>query len=325
MTTPPHLHPLLSKTQFTLAKPTDWLHGYTLRTYPASIRLVPAEENAGRSFRVFHQGKFLYNVPVGLNTGRVGLTWTDTVDPATGYSVAVVEHPGGAIVLAGLDNVIIEVNYPGAMPYTCFYGQNKCTSVPLLNGTAQPYLDAIAKAGLKPQKAPRKWFTVAEAFNFPVGESTFRFEPRTEPGWSVKLTMDMNNSWWRVPQEKQSNYDLALSGATEALAEIASARASNYTYIDWLKFRAVTIGRNRKADFVAFHSPLSSFTRKPMSGQPVYGNRETIDHRNFDLLGDTMFFAGYIQANITVHGGVHEDTGPLRTKIYNEERLIPLR
>ena len=301
--------PLLSPHQHTLAKPTGWVSGTTLRNLPARVRFLPALSNSGRSIRILEKGILQHEFNVTLAGSQLGHTWTDAIDPATGQGVGVIEHPAAAVVLAGLDNVIMEVDYPKRRATTPFYAKGKCSSVALMNGTATPYLEAINKAGVISQNTPRSWHTFKTPLNLTFNNSTYTFHPRPLAGWSVTLTIPAYNVWWRKNEVLETRYDLTSSSAAHTLSTIANARPANYTFADYLMFKALTLGTARKADFAVMHAPWGN---APLDNQSPYSPDESVHHNHLDFLGDLFFFTGYLQADITVYNPHHPENHQLR-------------
>jgi|GEM_PF-5533333 len=298
-----------SRQQVSLAQTTEWVQGTTLRNIPAWVRFRPAPTNTGRVIQVTRHEKLLYQIRVSLVSGQYGRSWTDAVND-DGLGVGVIEHPGAAVVLAGLDNVIMQVEYPKRRPATVFYKGGGCSSVPLLTGTAQPYLAAIAHAGLLRQAAPRQWLTVEEKVEFSVQGNTFILKPRNQPGWSLGVGIKPSPAPWWQGQAKYMEYDTADADLGVTLQSIATARPTNGNWKNWALFKALTLGTGRKMDFSAVYSPFNPYT--PCDGQAPYQPNEAVRHRHLDLLGDLFFFGGWWNVDMQVLQGRHFATDLFR-------------
>ncbi len=108
------------------------------------VRVLPAAVGAGRYFvRVD-----LPEQPVIPATiAAVGQTMLSTELTGNGGAVRTVEHLLSALAGMGVDNAQIEIDGP---------------EVPLLDGSAQPWVAAIAQAGITPQGGPRHRPTLME-------------------------------------------------------------------------------------------------------------------------------------------------------------------
>ncbi|MBE9182004.1 UDP-3-O-acyl-N-acetylglucosamine deacetylase [Oculatella sp. LEGE 06141] len=135
---------LLADGQHTLAAPFErsgiGLHAGVL----AQVRVLPAPVGHGRSFvRV----DLPESPPIPACIDRVRQTLLSTELAQGEASVRTVEHLLAALSGMGVDNARIEIDGP---------------EVPLLDGSALKWVEAIAQAGIVPQPAPRSSFTLNE-------------------------------------------------------------------------------------------------------------------------------------------------------------------
>ncbi|MBR1809672.1 MAG: UDP-3-O-acyl-N-acetylglucosamine deacetylase [Paludibacteraceae bacterium] len=109
-----------------------------------SARFLPAQENTGiRMCRTDLEGKPCYEALADY----VSATERGTVLKNGEWQISTVEHALSALSAMGVDNCLIEVD--GA-------------EMPILDGSALPYVEKIQKAGLKEQKADVRIFVVKE-------------------------------------------------------------------------------------------------------------------------------------------------------------------
>jgi UDP-3-O-acyl-N-acetylglucosamine deacetylase len=309
------LAPLLSGRQHTVARPTTWVEGFTLRNHPARVRFLPAPADHGREFIVYAHGRKSFRFKLGLGSGDYGGAGTNAIDPVTGNGLAIVEHLGAAIVLAGLDNVIIEVEYPDARPTNQLYRGGKVSSMPLLDGTPLHYLKAIQAAGVVQQQESRRWLQLAYPCRFTVGHNSFELRPRSLAGWSLDVTITPSAAHWWQGQRRHVHWDPLAETTSASASRISDARPTNGSWQKWLLYRAMALGSGRKLDFMAVYTPWS---RSPLDGQPPYRPDEAVFHRCVDLLGDLLFFGGWWQADMTVVWGRHHATNAFRQYLVKE-------
>lgn len=114
----------------------------------AAVSLVfrPAPADAGVVFRRVDlladsaDEDRLRRVTVRATAGNVGATQLGTtIENAYGASVATVEHLMAAVAGLGLDNLLVEIDGP---------------EVPIMDGSAEPFLAVLRKAGLASLNAP---------------------------------------------------------------------------------------------------------------------------------------------------------------------------
>lgn len=110
--------------------------------------LKPAEPNTGIVFkRVDLDGK----PSVKADVDNVVETTRSTTIEANGARVSTIEHLLAALVGCKVDNVLIELNAP---------------EVPILDGSAAPFVEAIEKAGVKKQEAVKVYYTLQHNISF---------------------------------------------------------------------------------------------------------------------------------------------------------------
>lgn len=109
-----------------------------------TITLTPAEDNAGISFvrtDVESRPRIKADVNNVVSTNR------STKLRQGDYDVATVEHLLSALSAHGVDNVTIEIDGP---------------EVPIMNGSATPFYDLIAEAGVEAQASEKEYFVCTD-------------------------------------------------------------------------------------------------------------------------------------------------------------------
>jgi len=119
---------------------------------PCRLVMHPAGAGEGVVFRRVDRGDAL--IPAILEN-VVAAEYGVTVANADGVSVATVEHLLAALALAGVDNVLIEVDGP---------------ETPIMDGSAAAFVRAIADAGVVEQNAPRRQAIVTGAIDIDGGD-----------------------------------------------------------------------------------------------------------------------------------------------------------
>jgi len=110
---------------------------------PASIIIHPAEANSGYNFYVNTGGKS-HHVP-GDFRAVSNVTLCTVLGSPSGAVVATVEHLLSALRGLGIDNADIELDGP---------------EVPIMDGSAEPFVDAIDEAGIRELDEPRRFIKV---------------------------------------------------------------------------------------------------------------------------------------------------------------------
>ncbi|MFN4279530.1 UDP-3-O-acyl-N-acetylglucosamine deacetylase [Thermosynechococcus sp.] len=126
------------------------------------VTLQPAPVNTGRQFvRLDLEGQPV--IPARIEVVKSTQLATELV--ANGAGVRTVEHLLAALAIAGIDNVMIEIT---------------AAEVPVLDGSAQPWLEGIQTVGVVPQEAPRPAVILREPVTVYEGEAFVSAIPAPE-------------------------------------------------------------------------------------------------------------------------------------------------
>ncbi|SDJ95012.1 UDP-3-O-acyl-N-acetylglucosamine deacetylase [Aliiruegeria lutimaris] len=139
---------------------------------PARITLNPAPEDSGIVFRRTDVTDRDSLVPARWDATEHVPLCTRLVNPA-GTSVSTVEHVMAALAGLGVHNALIEVSGP---------------EVPILDGSAAPFVKAIVKAGLQSLDAPLMVLKVLKTVEVVDGEARARLEP--SDGLTIDFEID---------------------------------------------------------------------------------------------------------------------------------------
>jgi UDP-3-O-[3-hydroxymyristoyl] N-acetylglucosamine deacetylase/3-hydroxyacyl-[acyl-carrier-protein] dehydratase len=206
-----------------------------------------------------------------------------------------IEHIMSALTGLGVDNALIDLDN---------------TEVPILDGSARPYVEAILQDGLEDQGVPRKYIDISKSLEIkdPESGSRVRIEPAEAP--SADITVDFNS---RILGVQGAHWD----EHTDYAAEIGPCRTFVFFHeIEYL-FRnnlikggdvdnAIVIVehpvRPEQLKEIAqlFNLPGLSVTEKGyLNNLQLHFPDECGRHKLLDLLGDFRLAGGYLNAHIT--------------------------
>ena len=128
---------------------------------PVSITLHPAEANTGILFHraVPDEGRE-YEIPADHH--HVSATEYCTAVGVPGASVATIEHLMATLSALAIDNVTVEIDGP---------------EVPVMDGSADAFIDAIDQVGVATLAAPRRYIRVKKPVRVEVGAAFGEFRP----------------------------------------------------------------------------------------------------------------------------------------------------
>ncbi|MDR2466344.1 MAG: bifunctional UDP-3-O-[3-hydroxymyristoyl] N-acetylglucosamine deacetylase/3-hydroxyacyl-ACP dehydratase [Prevotellaceae bacterium] len=136
------------------------------------IAICPADENHGIKF----QRTDIAEQPViEAIADNVTATSRGTTLEKNGVKVTTIEHLMAALWAFGVDNALIKINAP---------------EVPIMDGSAIKYIEALRQAGLREQACERYYYRVKEKVVFSDGESGKEIVIHPDPDFSLNVTID---------------------------------------------------------------------------------------------------------------------------------------
>jgi len=249
---------------------------------------LPAEENTGiRICRTDLEGRPTYEAVADYVTATV----RGTVLERGAWKVSTVEHALSALYALGVDNCLIEVDGP---------------EMPILDGSAKYYVQAIQKVGLQEQEAEQKVFVVKEPIEY-ISERGNKMLILPSDKYEVEVTITYPTGLLR--EQKAELYNLA-----EYSREISSARTFCFVReIEPLLRMGLIKGGDLQNALVIYETPMSQEGLDYMTdklGQPRldatklgylsplnYPN-EPSRHKLLDIIGDMSLVGCYIQGKI---------------------------
>ncbi|WP_348228505.1 UDP-3-O-acyl-N-acetylglucosamine deacetylase [Trichocoleus desertorum] len=236
------------------------------------VRALPAAENQGRVFvRVD-----LANAPeVAASVTSVHETTLSTELAQGEAKVRTVEHLLAALAGLGVDNVRIEIDGP---------------EVPLLDGSAQSWVEAIAQAGIVAQTAARQAYTLSEPIWVYQGDAFVAALPAPVLRFTYGIDFDLpaiGNQWhsWSPDQE---NFAKA----------IASARTFGLAHqIEHLQANGLIKGGSLENALVC--------GTEGWLNPPLRFSNEPARHKLLDLVGDLSLLNLFPQAHILAYKASH--------------------
>ncbi len=140
----------------------------------ASLNLLPADAHTGVVFR--RTGlKGLPDREIRAQWSNVSMTELCTVigDPSSA-TVSTIEHLLAAFAGLGIDNAIVEVDGP---------------EVPIMDGSAAAFVDAIDQVGTITQAAPRRYLRVLKTVRIENGRAFSELRPSSD-GFRLEVEID---------------------------------------------------------------------------------------------------------------------------------------
>lgn len=155
--------------QQTIRRPTA-ISGVGIHTgKETNLRILPAPVGSGIRFRRTDAG----SVEVRADLKDVSSLELATTLGRDDVTVSTVEHLLAAVYALGIDNLVVEMDGP---------------EVPILDGSAMPYLLLLQAAGIRRQNADRRIVAMTSVIEFKRGDKWLRASPY--PGLRLDYTID---------------------------------------------------------------------------------------------------------------------------------------
>ena len=234
------------------------------------MRLVPAPAGSGIVFRRTDLEGFEI-AATGRNVARVSYA---TSLMRQGVLISTTEHLLSALIGLGIDNVIVELDN---------------LELPILDGSALPYVEAIVACGLRRQRRKREYLRVLKAVEVREGEKFIGVYPGT--GYRIAYEID-----FPAPIGKDS---FTVDLATETYGtEIAPARTFGYK-ADEEKLRNMGLIRGAGPECAIL------VTETGVENGPLRFANEFVRHKVLDLIGDLALAGRRIEGHVVAQRAGH--------------------
>lgn len=250
------------------------------------MRIVPAPAGTGVCFRRVDLDGFSIEA-VGRNVAKVSYA---TSLMKRGVLISTTEHVLSALIGAGIDNAIIELDQ---------------LEVPILDGSAKPFLDAIHRVGIKRQRRHRIYWRISQPVEITDGDKFLGVYPADQ--YSISYTIDFPR-----PIGLQS-FDLDLTGDAYE-REIAPARTFGFLRDE----RAL---RNMGLIRGASEENAIVLTDSGVKNGPLRFTDEFVRHKILDLIGDLALIGRCILGKVVANRAGHAMHTALVSRLLKDRSL----
>ena len=276
-----------------------------------TARFLPAPENHGYKFkRVDLEG----GPEIEALAENVVATNRGTVIAKDDAKVSTIEHSMSALYAAGIDNCLIEVNAP---------------EMPILDGSALPYCEAIASVGVTEQKADKDFYYVRSRIEVSDPETGSSIIVLPDDDFSVDVKIDFKS-------KVLNNQFATLEHIDDYAAEVASSRTFVFVReIEPLVKNNLIKGGDLDNAIVIYDTPmqqseldhladLMGVARKNVSElgylneRPIAHENEPARHKLLDLIGDIALIGRPLKGRIIATRPGHSINTSLAKKIRKE-------
>ena len=253
-----------------------------------NLNIKPAKVNSGIIFK---------RVDIE-NNNIIHANFKNVVEPIlctklkneNGASVSTVEHLMAAFYGEGIDNALVEIDAP---------------EIPIMDGSAIDFVDAINEVGIDEQNAKKKFIKVLKKVEVKDGKKFISIEP-LEKDLIIDFEIIFNNPLIRTRRK-----EFKLS--SDNLSEIYNSRTfCLYEDIDNIKKMGLAKGGSLENAIVVQEDKI-------LNEDGLRNRHEFVYHKILDCMGDTMLSGNRIFGHIKTSQGGHALTNKLLKKFFSEK------
>lgn len=208
------------------------------------------------------------------------------------------EHVMSALAGLGVDNALIELDGP---------------ELPLLDGSARLYVEALRKSGLKATDAPRQRLVIHEPVVVEHEGKMIAAMPDREPG--MKIIFDLEYAHPFIGQQTHRfHFAVGRNGQDDFSQQIAPAR----TYA--LEQEAQALREAGIGAHLTEKDVLIIGDDGPMGDNALRFDNELVRHKVLDLIGDLYLLGVPVQGRIIASRTSHADNHQLARRLLGQVR-----
>jgi UDP-3-O-[3-hydroxymyristoyl] N-acetylglucosamine deacetylase len=254
---------------------------------PVKLRILPAPAGSGIVFRRVDLEGFEVEA-ISRNVARVSYA---TSLMKRGVLISTTEHLLSAFIGTGIDNAIVELDN---------------LELPILDGSARPFLDLIHKVGIRKQRRGRVYLRILREVELREGNKFIAVYPAEN--YSVSYTVNFPH-----PLIGRESFSVDLSDGNY-LSEIAPARTFGFLHeADAMRQQGLIRGASAENAIV--------LTKDGIMNPPLRFADEFVRHKVLDLIGDLALLGKQILGNVVADRAGHAMHTALVSRLLRDRTL----
>jgi UDP-3-O-[3-hydroxymyristoyl] N-acetylglucosamine deacetylase len=254
---------------------------------PVKLRILPAAAASGIVFRRVDLEGFEVEA-ISRNVARVSYA---TSLMKRGVLISTTEHLLSAFIGTGIDNAIVELDN---------------LELPILDGSARPFLDLIHKVGIRKQRRGRVYLRILRELELREGNKFIAVYPAEN--YSVSYTVNFPH-----PLIGKESFSVDLSDGNY-LSEIAPARTFGFLHeADAMRQQGLIRGASAENAIV--------LTKDGIMNPPLRFADEFVRHKVLDLIGDLALLGKQILGNVVADRAGHAMHTALVSRLLRDRTL----
>jgi UDP-3-O-[3-hydroxymyristoyl] N-acetylglucosamine deacetylase len=247
--------------------------------------LKPAPADTGV---VFRRADLDESIDVPAYAENVGETTLGTTLIRDNVRISTIEHLLSAFAGLGLDNAYVELS---------------AEEVPIMDGSAGPFVFLLQSAGIAEQAAPKRFVRVLKPLQVEDGDKWARFEPYN--GYKLNFEIEFNHPSFR----KRHNTATMEFSTTTFLKEISRARTFGFMRdLEYLRSRNLALGGTMDNAIVLDDTRI-------LNEDGLRYEDEFVKHKILDAIGDLYLLGRSLIAEFSGHKSGHALNNRLLRKL----------
>lgn len=239
------------------------------------LTLLPAPVDTGIIFRRVDLDPV---VEIQAKAENVGDTTLSTTLVKGDVRVSTVEHLLSAMAGLGIDNAIVEVSAP---------------EVPIMDGSAGPFVFLIQSAGIEEQSAAKKFIRIKKPVTIDVGDKTASFLPFD--GFKVSFSIDFDHPVFR----DRTAFASVDFSSTSFVKEVSRARTFGFMHeFEYLRSKGLAKGGSLDNAVVVDEYRI-------LNEDGLRYEDEFVKHKILDAIGDLYLLGNSLIGEFKAHKSGH--------------------
>ena len=253
------------------------------------LTLRPAAVNTGIVFRRIDLEPV---VDIEALLDNVSSTRMSTTLERDGARISTVEHLMSAFAGLGIDNVFVDLT---------------AAEVPIMDGSAGPFVFLIESAGIEEQRAPKQFIRIKHSVEICDGDKWAKFDPYD--GFKVDLTIDFDH-----PAVQSSKQHACIDFLESSFIKDVS-RARTFGFLDEVEaLQEAGLARGGSLDNAivmdAFHI---------LNDEGLRYRDEFVKHKILDAVGDLYLLGHLLVGAFSAHKSGHSMNNRLLRRLLETE------
>jgi len=226
------------------------------------LTLRPAAANTGI---VFRRTDLVSPVEIQADPYAVGDTRLSSCLDKGGVRVSTVEHLMSAFAGLGVDNAYVDVTAP---------------EVPIMDGSAGPFVFLLQSAGIEEQNAAKKFIRILQTVEAKDGDKWVRFEPHN--GFKLDLSIDFDH-----PVFDRARQSVCVDFSTTSyVKEVSRARTFGFMQdVESMRSQGLALGGSLENAIV-----MDEY--RVLNSDGLRYDDEFVKHKVLDAIGD-LYLLGH--------------------------------